>query len=203
MQQLNTKANVLIIDDHDLFLDGIKLLLSQNNEQLIVFSANNTIQATKTLQQQNIDLMLVDLDIPGTDGLTFVQSLLEQNQIIPFCILSATDNPMLVTKALKMGASGFIPKSASGQQMMNAIDRMLSGEIVEIPPAYLNKQDGYTTRQLQILQLLANGLSNKEIARELTISAETIKSHLKIIFQKMQVSNRTECIAHIIKKKVI
>ncbi|RMG58818.1 MAG: DNA-binding response regulator [Gammaproteobacteria bacterium] len=206
---------LLIIDDHPLFLEGIGLVLRQlggDFETIEVDSAPAGLQ--KLEEQPDIALVLVDISMPGMSGFDFIEEL-EQRQITtPVAILSATTNLYDVKKAIEMGALGFIPKASDKEEMRHALETIFSGEVY-IPPGIEDqlealmaaddtdpeavlrsraRQLGITRRQLQVLQLLAKGYTNRRIAEELNLTERTVKAHVSALFSLLNVGNRTECV---------
>jgi DNA-binding NarL/FixJ family response regulator len=197
--------NLLLVDDHELFLDGLKLIFNKNNDNDQIFSAKSSEEALAILETNVVDFILADLNMPEINGIDFIVKCHKQGHLIPFAIISAEVNRFSVDKAMQLGASGFISKSSSGDRLINAINAMLAGEIIEPEYSDISYDEGVeiTERQRLIISLMADGLSNKEIAKDLAISPETVKSHIKIIFKKMQVDSRATCIKKAIKDRII
>lgn len=147
----------------------------------------------------DIDLVLMDLDLPEGSGLEALTAINAKNAAMPVVILSAMEDQTMVSRAMELGARGFIPKSASGEVMLNSLRLVLSGGIC-LPPGYSDAVRGdsnsempnLTQRQLEVLRLMAQGNSNKEIARELGISENTVRVHISAIISAMDATNRTE-----------
>ena len=194
---------VLILDDHELFLEGAHLIFTSHAPELEVIPVSDTQQALSAIHSDEVDLLLVDIDLRDCDGLTFVQQDIPEDALIPFGVLSASDDQRNIRRARSAGASGYIPKDCSGKQMVSAVRRMLAGDLVWISQPDNHEQTGLSERQLEILQLLADGKTNKEIGRQLDVSAETVKSHLKILFRKLDVASRSECVKRALTEKLI
>lgn len=194
---------VLILDDHELFLEGAHLIFSIHAPEWEIIPVSDTQQALSVIHSKDIDLLLVDIDLRDDDGLNFVQHDIPEDALIPFGVLSASEDQRNIRRARSAGASGYIRKDCSGKQMVNAVKRMLAGDLVWSSQPENVDQTGLSERQLEILQLLADGKTNKEIGRQLDVSAETVKSHLKILFRKLDVSSRSECVKRAITEKLI
>jgi len=149
----------------------------------------------------DVDLMLLDLNMPGMNGQTGIERVTEVYPQLPVIVLSASETKEIVHAVMAAGASGFIPKSSSSAVMQSAIRLVLAGGVY-LPPQLLtadavgsaghNGQAKLTDRQRDVLRLLAAGMSNKQICRELELGEGTIKVHIAAIFRALDVSNRTE-----------
>jgi DNA-binding NarL/FixJ family response regulator len=206
---------ILIVDDHPLFLEGISLLIQQLDESLQVNEVESGEKALEFLKvNPDTGLVLADLDMPVMSGFEFLEALEQKGQLIPVAILSATSNLYDVKKALQMGAVGFISKTSDREEMRHALDTIFRGDVyipsgIEEQLETLMARDGMdpnealrlkakslgvTRRQLQVLQLLAKGYSNKKIADEIDLTERTVKAHVSALFTILNVSNRTECV---------
>ena len=206
---------ILIVDDHPLFLEGISMVIQQTNSGLEVVDINNGAEGLSYLQSHpDTALALVDLDMPSMTGFEFLEKTEELGLLIPVAILSATTNLYDVKRSLELGALGFISKTSDKDEMRKAIDRILAGDIyipAELEPQLealieresMGEEDalrlkakelGITRRQLQVLNLLSQGFSNKKIADELHLTERTVKAHVSALFDTLNVSNRTECV---------
>lgn len=184
---------LLLVDDHRIYLDGLALALRELTTTTQIDTAQSAAQA-RTLQQQNdYDLILLDLNLPDESGLSVLRDWQQQAIASPVAMLSASDSGHDIQQALKAGALGFISKSADGNVLREQVARLLLGESLPAP-ATLASGEGPTPRQQEILLLLAEGQSNKLISRQLSISEDTIKTHLKTLFQLLNVHNRTACV---------
>ena len=182
---------LLLVDDHRIFLDGLALALAPLARDLQVDTAQNAAEAEQRLQQQTYDLILLDLRLPDEPGLELLQRWLARGEGTPVAILSASDSAVDAQAALAAGALGFIPKSADGKALRQAVTRVLLGETLPAP----SSTSPLTPRQLEILQLLAEGLPNKAISRQLGLAEDTVKTHLKALFETFAVHTRTACVS--------
>ena len=203
-------VNILILDDHPLFASALSQIVLQLGGHISIDLAQDTQEAFKLIEYgKNFDLILLDLKLQGLDGFGFIR-LLNNNFISsPIIVISASHNPENIQKALELGAVGFIHKSASKSVILDSIKRVMSGELVtptDSNPVHsphngtaLNteqapKEFGISQRQYSVLQQVTNGLSNKEIARELGICESTVKTHMSQLFNALAVHNRTACV---------
>lgn len=185
--------SLLLVDDHKIFLDGLALALTPLTSSIQIEKAENAEQAEKLLQAQDFDLILLDLRLPDMPGLELLRRWQGQGRMTPVAILSASESNQDAQDALKAGALGFIPKSADGDSLREAVSRVLLGEV--LPPPRPTTIVELTPRQQEILPLLAEGLPNKLISRRLGLSEDTIKTHLKSLYQELNVHSRTACVA--------
>ena len=199
---------ILVADDHALFRDGLRYLLGQLGAPVEVFEAKDGAGALELVEvHPDLELVLLDLAMPGIDGLAGLRLLRARCPAVPVVILSGSEEPADVRQALDAGALGFIPKSSTSQVMLNALRLVLSGGAY-VPPSYLERAQsvrvplaassvdslGLTPRQLDVLRLLGQGHSNKEIARVLDLAEGTVKLHISAILRALGVNNRTRAV---------
>lgn len=191
---------ILLADDHKLVRAGLVLVLKQMEEGVELLEAGSGREAVELFKaNSDLDLVLMDLDLPEGSGLEALDAIHAQNDALPVVILSAMEDQAMVARAMELGARGFIPKSASGEVMVNSLRLVLSGGIC-LPPGYGEKgrsedaadMPSLTHRQLEVLRLMAQGNSNKEIARDLDISENTVRVHISAIISALDATNRTE-----------
>jgi DNA-binding NarL/FixJ family response regulator len=203
--------HILLIDDHTLFREALLHVLNQLDLQIIVLEAANTEDAAQLITRtRNLDLILLDIDLPGVDGLTALPGLRELAPTVPVIVLSGSEASVHVKSAIDKGAVGYIPKSCSSHEMLAALRIVLEGDIY-IPPKLLGKLGGpalpvltscsnnhtqtlLTDRQLEVLELMAQGLPNKSIARTLNLAEGTVKLHVAAILRALQARNRTQAV---------
>jgi two-component system, NarL family, nitrate/nitrite response regulator NarL len=200
---------ILVVDDHPLFLDGLMQVLRQLDPEMITEQVPDAEQALNCLKAgRGFQLILVDINMPGMDGLDLLSALVEHELWVPAVVISAQDNPRIIASAMDAGALGFIPKSFSAAELLDALKRVLAGEVF-LPEPVRQQIDrmrrstanidsgtkfGITTRQLRVLELLVKGYPNRKIALTLNLSEHTVKSHLKTLFAILGVDNRTGCV---------
>ncbi|KQU75258.1 LuxR family transcriptional regulator [Aminobacter sp. DSM 101952] len=197
----------VIADDHPLFRGALKQAIAGLGDVSSVLEAGD-FESVKALLAANedIDIVLLDLSMPGASGLSGLISLRGIHATVPVVIVSAHDDPETIRRALELGASGFISKSASMDNIRSAIEAVLSGEItapgdidlgVERDPEIsdlIKRLQSLTPQQTRVLGMLAEGLLNKQIAYELGVSEATIKAHVSAILQKLGVDSRTQAV---------
>lgn len=191
---------ILLADDHKLVRAGLVLVLKQMESGVELFEAGSGREAVDmATANPDLDLVLMDLDLPDGTGLEALTAINAHNGSMPVVILSAMEDQAMVSRAMELGARGFIPKSASGEVMVNSLRLVLSGGIC-LPPGHGEGAHGeesaempnLTHRQLEVLRLMAKGNSNKEIARDLGISENTVRVHISAIINALDATNRTE-----------
>ena len=194
---------ILLVDDHNLFRAGLRHVLYQLDERIEVVEAENCSQALKAIEHQcDFALALLDLHMPGDDGFVALAAISRESPTLPIVVLSASESHSDMRRALDGGAMGFIPKSTAVPIMLNALRLVLAGGIY-IPPDLLRTRDEgrvessqslgeLTARQLDVLNLVLEGKTNKAIANELKLSEATVKAHITAVFKTLRVTNRTQ-----------
>ncbi len=200
-------TRILIADDHPLFREALKQALAGGLPGAVIGQAGSLDQVRQHLgEDDNCDLVLLDLKMPGAQGLSGLVYLRAQYPNIPVVVVSASDDQAIVQKALDLGAAGFIPKSAGSEAIVAAVNTVLAGG-VWAPPGHAEDQardktmDGLmrrmaslTAQQIRVLMMLRAGLLNKQIAYELDVSEATVKAHVSAILQKLNVASRTQAV---------
>ena len=203
---------VLVVDDHPLFREGLKQVLQDLAGATEVIAESDATQALKIASARpDVDLILVDLGMPGMDGFTAIERFAQEAPGVPVVVISAHEEAAEVRRALSLGAVGYVPKSMPANQLLDALRLVLGGGMY-VPPLLLRAAqpratavpvhagDGddagssqpLTPRQLAVLALLSEGKSNKVIARELDLAEKTVKAHVTSVFRALNVVNRTQ-----------
>jgi DNA-binding NarL/FixJ family response regulator len=205
--------NLLLIDDHALFREGLKFLLRSLDEALVIEEAANCAAALERAAARTYDLVLLDLNMPDAGGLDALAAFRNALPAAPVVVLSGEDNPNVIRRAIESGAMGFIPKSSTPEVMIQAL-RLVLARGIYLPPKVLdagpidsaatcstaqtNSADvaalGLTGRQIDVLRCVIQGKPNKIIARELDVSEGTVKAHLSSVLRTFGVRNRTEAV---------
>ena len=194
---------ILHADDHPMFREGVRFFLKLLDTQVVVLEASNIQGALDKLALEGpVDLVVLDLQMPGTSELDGFFSLHRRYPNVPIVIVSGVNDPRTIRALLDGGARGYIPKLASSEQLMDALRRVLRGEVylpdaLFIPDSQITGNEEaaqLTARQLQILPLLAEGMPNKRIADVLQVAEGTIKQHLKDLFKRLNARNRTQAV---------
>lgn len=189
---------ILVVDDHALFREGLRYVLAKLDDNVTVFDAANYDSAIAQLDaNSDIDLILLDLQLPGKDGFFLLEIFGKHYPSTPVAILSGSTLRSDMEKVMATGAMGYIVKDTPSEVMLGAVRMMLAGGLY-IPPAMSTpvferqKSPELTPRQLEVLAMIGQGLSNKLIAARLEIAESTIKMHITAIFKALGVSNRTQ-----------
>jgi len=195
---------ILHADDHSLFREGLGFFLRLLDSQVVPLEAGN-LQSTldKLALESPVDLLLLDLEMPGMNGLEGFYTIRRRYPELPIAIVSGVNDAHTIRTLIDGGARGYIPKLAGSEQLMDALRRILQGEIY-LPDAMFipasraaandDKASALTSRQQQILPLLAEGMPNKQIADTLGVTEGTIKQHLKDLFRRLGANNRTQAV---------
>lgn len=197
----------IVADDHPLFRGALKLAIQGKFRQAFILEASNLDEVVTQLEKDDdIDLILLDLNMPGVKGFSGLLYLRTQYPTIPVVIVSATETPDVIQKCLDFDATGFIPKSLGSEGIRTAIDVFLSGDIWypdNFTPGMHQQEDtkglvarltSLTPQQVRVLMMLSEGLLNKQIAYELDVSEATVKAHVSAILQKLNVESRTQAV---------
>lgn len=197
----------IIADDHPLFRGALRQVLSSLPEEATIIEVGDFDAAKKLVADGgDIDLLLLDLTMPGGTGLSGLVTLKALEPALPIIIVSATDDATTIRHAIELGASGFISKSASMETIGEAVHAVLAGDIwtpsdIDIDEArdpeietLIAKIRTLTPQQTRVLTMLAEGLLNKQIAYELNVSEATVKAHVSAVLQKLGVDSRTQAV---------
>ena len=199
---------VLIADDHPLYRDALKAIVPQALPDAQMSEAACQKEALDSVaSDSSFDLIVLDLNLPGATGLSCLRHLRETAPLTPIMVVSGNDDPATMRDVVLAGATGYVPKSAPRQVLIDAI-RVIMGGGTYLPTAAVlalrqahsanppttraAASDDLTQRQKRVLELLAQGLSNKHIARQLEISEITVKAHVSLILKKLGVNNRVQ-----------
>lgn len=201
---------VIVADDHPLFRSAIKEALQAGQGQgRTRFLEASSFESLQALVEENheVDLVLLDLHMPGVSGFAGLVYLCKRYPSIPVVIISANEDPVVMRRALDHGASGFIPKSSSMDTITEAINAILMGEIwapesvqPDLPGGNVSELElaermaQLTPQQFKVLMMMSQGLLNKQIAYDLGVSEATVKAHVTAIMSKLGVSNRTQAV---------
>jgi len=200
----------LLADDHPLMREGVRQVLSQLEPPVEIIDAHDYPSLfAQTALHSDLDLALVDLNMPGFVGMQGIEQYRSRFPDIPLVVLSASESPNDIRNALEAGALGYIPKAAPAAAMLAALRQVLAGDIYvpaclgdgngglhTVAPADFEalQHSGLTARQLEVARLLAQGCANKAIAGMLSMSEGTVKVHIAAIFRALNVTNRTEAV---------
>ena len=205
---LNDSPNRLVIaDDHPLFRGALREAVSGLFSGAEIAEAGSFDETVKLLDRaSDVDLVLLDLTMPGVRGFSGLMYLRAQYPAVPVIIVSANEDPAVIRRCMEFGASGFIPKTLGVEQMRGAITRVLGGGVWTPPDvdlsggsdaesaALLARLATLTPQQVRVLMMLSEGMLNKQIAYELSVSEATVKAHVSAILQKLGVDSRTQAV---------
>jgi DNA-binding NarL/FixJ family response regulator len=206
---------VLLVDDHTLFREGLRLMLERFEESFDILDAGDCAAAFDLISRHpDLGLVLLDLGLPDMAGLDALSLMRERYPGVPVVVLSAAEDRPSVLDAINRGAMGFIPKSSDGTLLISAL-RLVLAKGVYVPPSVLTnplnagdmapnaavqrkseslRELGLTGRQIEVLGLMVQGLPNKLIARSMSLSEPTIKTHVAACLRALNVSNRTQAV---------
>ena len=200
-------ARILIVDDHPLFREALRHALGTAKSRLEISEADSLNSlTTKLADDDSCDLVLLDLRMPGVQGLSGLIYLRSQYPNIPVVIVSASEVAGIVQKSLDLGASGFIPKSSGSAVIIEAVKTVLDGGVWTPPwaqreapvdpeiAAIARRVASLTAQQIRVLMMLKEGLLNKQIAHALDVSEATVKAHVSAILLKLAVASRTQAV---------
>ncbi|ALM89080.1 response regulator transcription factor [Alteromonas stellipolaris] len=200
-------TTLLIADDHPLYRDALRGALSLSLPALTLSEAGDLTSTVDILNREDIDLLLLDLHMPGSNdlfGLIHIRKLFPD---VPVAVVSGTEDTQLISKIMSAGALGFIPKTASSGDIANAVQAILDGD-VWLPPNLSDSVDeideafselvdhvaSLTPSQYKVLCFMRDGLLNKQIGYNLDIAEATVKAHVTAIFKKLGINNRTQAV---------
>lgn len=203
---------LLVVEDHALVREGLVRLLAQvEDETRVLESADFETALTVLDLEGDVDLVLLDLALPGIDGFVGLDILRRRYPAMPVAVVSAFDDGPTINRVINLGAAGFIPKAFSGEDLLAAVRSILEGNIFRphiaqearmdderpLPPAGVRVRPaeiGLTDRQAQVLCLMVRGLSNRDIAEQLALSEGTVKIHATAVFRVLGVNSRTQAL---------
>ncbi|MBW3097445.1 response regulator [Pseudohoeflea coraliihabitans] len=206
------QSTFIIADDHPLFRGAMRQALEGIDGGAVIIEAGDLDHARRAASDHpEADLILLDLAMPGVSGLSGLVAFRAEFASLPAVVVSASDDPATIRRALELGATGFVSKSASIDDIRSAIATVLAGEVYtpagidlgaehdsEIA-ALISRMKTLTPQQGRVLGMLAQGLLNKQIAYELGVSEATIKAHVSAILQKLSVDSRTQAVIQLSK----
>jgi DNA-binding NarL/FixJ family response regulator len=206
---MSSEITVLIVDDHEVVREGLRLSLSRTPHIRVVGEAADGNAALDLVERRRPGVVIMDVRMPGMDGLDATKALLEREPNTSVLIFTAYSERSLLARGLDSGAKGYILKEAPHDTLVRAIEKVAGGDSFIDPalmPAFLSgkdREDMLTPREREILQLLADGMSNADVAQRLFISQETVKSHVRHILAKLEADTRTHAVAIALRDAII
>jgi DNA-binding NarL/FixJ family response regulator len=200
-----TRRRIIIVDDHPLFRAALRQTLAAGDPAILVEEAGDLAALNAALEaDRDCDMVLLDLNMPGARGFSGLLLLRAQYPDVPVMIISAVDESFVIRRAFELGAAGYLHKSVGPPDIRRAIETVLSGEVYVPEGTDLAVKDEHsglmqrlsslTPQQVRVLMMLSDGLMNKQIAYELSISEATVKAHVSAILQKLDVDSRTQAV---------
>lgn len=212
---MTNKIKLLIADDHEVVRYGLKTMLAETDID-VVGEATSGAAAIKFVLENEVDVVLLDIRMPDGDGLSALGRIKLDKPDLPVVILSTFDNPTYVARAVALGASGYLLKDCTPEELIKAIRVAAAGEsawtreelrrvtgALATPRLAADVEVPLTQRESEVLRQLAYGLTNKEIAQTLHISYETVKEHVQHILHKIGVSDRTQAAVWAVRKDLV
>lgn len=198
---------LLIADDHPLYRDALKGALNISFDDVTILETGDVNSTVSVLQDNEVDLLLLDLHMPGSNDLFGFLHIQKQFADLPIAVISGTEDASLISKVIGLGATGFIPKTASANNINEAVNVMLEGDVWLPESVRLQIKDvdeefsklaenvaSLTPSQYKVLCYMRDGLLNKQIAYKLGIAEATVKAHVTVIFRKLGINNRTQAV---------
>lgn len=209
------KTSILLADDHAIVRQGLRRILELEPDLTIIGEASDGDQAVALASSLNPDVVVMDLNMPGTPGAQATREILRRRPATRVIVLTMSRKEQNLLDAIKAGAVGYLLKERDATELVSAIRRVRAGETL-IEPSMTRQlvaeitrsseqarlEAGLTEREAQVLRLVARGASNKQIASKLGISEKTVKNHLSVIFEKLNVSSRTEAAILALRKRL-
>ncbi len=215
---MKNKISVLIADDHSLIRQGLKQILELETDIVVIAQASNGSEAVQLAKEHNPDIILMDINMPGTNGLQAIKEIKEDKLECKIIVLTIHEDREYLFKTLQMGAEGYVLKDAEPAVLLEAIRSVNSGKsyiqanmtmelVKEFNRVTMHEKEKHednnlTAREIEVLELIAEGMINKEIAKQLYISEKTVKNHVSNIFRKLNVSDRTQAAIYAFKHNI-
>lgn len=212
------KIRILIADDHSMVRQGLKQILELEEDLTVVAQASNGSEAVKNVREYKPDIVLMDINMPTTNGLQAIKEIKEEKLSSKIIVLTIHEDREYLFKTVQMGAEGYVLKDAEPSVLIDAIRSVHQGQSyiqanmtkelvkefnrVTLHDRDRNDENSLTAREIEVLELIAEGMINKEIARQLYISEKTVKNHVSNIFKKLNVSDRTQAAIYAFKHNI-
>jgi DNA-binding NarL/FixJ family response regulator len=203
-----SKISILIADDHPMLREGVSAVIEMQPDMMVVGEAATGDEAIAAYERLRPDITLMDLQMPGRNGVMAIEAIRREHPEARIIMLTTFAGDASALHALRAGAAGYLLKSSLRRELLDAIRNVHSGRRHLHPEIAQNIalhaiDDALSPREIEILQLIATGNANKRIARQLEISEDSVKSHIKSIFSKLYVSDRTHAVTVAAKRGII
>lgn len=215
---METMINVLIADDHSLLRQGLKQILELEHDIAVIAQASNGNEAVQYAEEFRPDVILMDINMPGLNGLQAIAEIKKKKLSSKIIVLTIHEDREYLFKTLRMGAEGYVLKDAEPAVLIEAIRNVNAGQSYMQPNMTMelvkefnrvtmhekerHENNNLTCREIEVLELIAEGMINKEIAGKLYISEKTVKNHVSNIFKKLNVSDRTQAAIYAFKHNI-
>jgi DNA-binding NarL/FixJ family response regulator len=205
------RSRIIIVEDNDVVREGFSLIINSISNYYVVNTYDNAEDAIHNLKKDNPEVVIMDLELPGMSGIEAIASIKKTNPGIEILVNTIYENSELVFQALCAGASGYITKNTNHTELLTAIREVIQGGApmtsniakMVVRSFQRNPNSPISARETEVLELLSRGKSYSMIAKDLFITKETAKSHIKNIYSKLQVNSKSEAIAKATKEKLI
>ncbi|NLK86478.1 MAG: response regulator transcription factor [Clostridiaceae bacterium] len=215
---MGNRISVLIADDHSMLRQGLKQILELESDIEVIAQASNGSEAIQLAKEHRPDVILMDINMPGINGLQAIKQIKDEELTSRIIVLTIHEDREYLFKTLQMGAEGYVLKDAEPKVLIDAIRNVHSGRsyiqpnmtmelVKEFNRVTLHEKEKHgdnnlTSREIEVLELIAEGMINKEIAKTLFISEKTVKNHVSNIFRKLNVSDRTQAAIYAFKHNI-
>jgi DNA-binding NarL/FixJ family response regulator len=204
-------VRILVTDDHPVVRAGLSGMLSGEPDFEVVGEAQNGKEAVAFVGERKPDVVLMDLRMPEMDGVTAIQHIKANYPDVHILVLTTYESDADILRAIEMGATGYLLKDTPREELFGAIRMVAQGQSPLAPGVAARlmqrvrnpEEEGLSTREIEVLELVAHGTSNKEIAKQLWVSETTVKSHMLHIFDKLSVTDRTAAVTEALKRGII
>jgi len=205
------KTRIMLADDHPLLRQALRNVLEKQNDCEVIAEAGDGEEAVKLAIELTPDIVIMDISMPNLNGLEATRQIKASCPTIGILVLTVHSDSEYVLSILRAGASGYLTKSVYGDEVITAVRALVCGETILSPsvsqqilkPLSLDVGDKLTARELEVLRLMAKGISNKDIALRLGLSLRTVKGYLTALFLKLQVASRTEAAIVSLRKGIL
>ena len=213
------EIKIVIVDDHEMVRNGLSVMLEREEDFTVIGEANNGKEAVELVGKLQPDVVLMDLRMPEMDGVEAMRQIRAKDDSVEFLVLTTFDSDEYIFDAIEAGAKGYLLKDTSREELFKAVRTVNRGESLIDPAVVSRVLDRLTQlsqrvargpdhltlsdRELEVLQLMAKGSANKQIAGDLSITESTVKTHVANIFQKLEVSHRTEAVTKAMSQGII
>ena len=204
-------VRILVTDDHPVVRAGLSGMLSGEPDFEVVGEAQNGKEAVAFVRERKPDVVLMDLRMPEMDGVTAIQHIKSNYPDVHILVLTTYESDADILRAIETGATGYLLKDTPREELFGAIRMVAQGQSPLAPGVAARlmqrvrnpEEEGLSTREIEVLELVAHGTSNKEIAKQLWVSETTVKSHMLHIFDKLSVTDRTAAVTEALKRGII